>query len=169
MNKIQEILHKKRNETEEHIKKLQAEGKEGIRYTAMLPDIPFFILALLCDVGWLIHLIAGIIYFCVNGFHNALDWISLVALTAVILGVAFTMYMNKIHEKEIATRLQKNLSFGLTVYAGLGGSVIGILQFAIYHDISSLIICMTVGGMINFVTGFPIYLSFKKGIFYGIH
>lgn len=47
---------------------------EGIRYTAMMPDIPFFVLALVCDVGWLTHLIAGIIYYCNNGLRYALDW-----------------------------------------------------------------------------------------------
>ena len=41
MNTIKEILHKKREATEKHIKQLQQEGKQGIRYTAMIPDIPF--------------------------------------------------------------------------------------------------------------------------------
>ena len=63
MNTIKEILHKKREATEKHIKQLQQEGKQGIRYTAMIPDIPFLILGLLSDIGWAIHLIAGIIYF----------------------------------------------------------------------------------------------------------
>ena len=44
MNTIKEILHKKREATEKHIKQLQQEGKQGIRYTAMIPDIPFLIL-----------------------------------------------------------------------------------------------------------------------------
>ena len=34
MNTIKEILHKKREATEKHIKQLQQEGKQGIRYTA---------------------------------------------------------------------------------------------------------------------------------------
>ena len=70
MNTIKEILHKKREATEKHIKQLQQEGKQGIRYTAMIPDIPFLILGLLSDIGWAIHLIAGIIYFYRNGFHH---------------------------------------------------------------------------------------------------
>lgn len=37
MNTIKEILHKKREATEKHIKQLQQEGKQGIRYTAMIP------------------------------------------------------------------------------------------------------------------------------------
>ena len=52
MNTIKEILHKKREVTEKHIKQLQQEGKQGIRYTAMIPDIPFLILGLLSDIGW---------------------------------------------------------------------------------------------------------------------
>lgn len=168
MREIKEILHTKRNVTEEHIKQLQREGREGVRYTVTMPDIPFFVLALICDIGWMIHLIAGIIYFCNNGFLYALDWMALVALAGVILGVVYTIYMNKIHEKEIATRLQKNLSFGLTVYAGLAGGVIGIIQIAAYTGIPTTLIWMTAGGFINFLAGLPIYLSFQKGIVYGV-
>lgn len=107
MNTIKEILHKKREATEKHIKQLQQEGKQGIRYTAMIPDIPFLILGLLSDIGWAIHLIACIIYFYRNGFHHMLDAMTLIALIAVIFGVVYIIYLNKIHEKEIATRHQK--------------------------------------------------------------
>lgn len=168
MKDIKEILHTKRAATEEHIKQLEQEGREGLRYTAMMPDVPFLVLGLICDIGWLIHLIAGIIYFSHNGLHYVLDWMALITMAAVVLGVACTIYMNKIHEKEIATRLQKNLSFGLTVYAGLAGGIIGIMQIAVYTGIPSSIIWMTAGGFINFITGLPIYLSFKKGIIYGV-
>ena len=41
MNKIKDILHEKRKTTEDHIKQLQHEGKQGIRYTAMMPDARF--------------------------------------------------------------------------------------------------------------------------------
>ena len=41
MNKIKDILHEKRKTTEDHIRQLQQVGKQGIRYTAMMPDIPF--------------------------------------------------------------------------------------------------------------------------------
>ncbi|MDY3256711.1 MAG: hypothetical protein SOX14_00080 [Ruminococcus callidus] len=51
MSKIKEVLHEKRKITEEHIKQLQQEGKQGIRYTAMMPDITFLVLGLLSDVG----------------------------------------------------------------------------------------------------------------------
>ena len=36
MNKIKDILHKKRKTTEDHIRQLQQVGKQGIRYTAMM-------------------------------------------------------------------------------------------------------------------------------------
>ena len=69
---------------------------------------------------------------------------------------------------EIATKLQKNLSFGVTVYSGLAGAVVGILQLVLYAGASSELVWLTVGGVLNFVAGLPIYLSFKKGIFYGV-
>ncbi len=70
-----------------------------------------------------------------------------------------TVYLNKIHEKEIALRYQKDLSFGLTVLGGLHGGIVGIL------------ICnewLIIGGFLNLLTGLPIYLSFKLGIIYGV-
>lgn len=168
MKTIREILHSKRSATEEHIRRLEQEGKQGVRYTSIMPDIPFLVLGLLCDVGWLIHLIAGVIYYCYNGFHYVLDWVALVAMIAVVLGVGFTIYMNKIHEKEIATKLQKDLSFGLTVYAGLAGAVVGLAQIITYAEVFSTLIWITAGGLINFVAGLPIYLSFRKGVIYGV-
>lgn len=168
MKKIKEILHAKRTVTEDHIRQLQQEGKQGNRYTIMMPDIPFLVLGLLCDVGWLIHLIAGFLYFFSNGVCYLLDWTALIVLIAVILGVGYTIYMNKIHEKEIATKLQKNLSFGLTAYAGLAGGIIGMIQIVTYTGIPSALVWMTAGGFINFVMGLPIYLSFRKGIIYGV-
>ena len=167
MSTIKETLHEKRKTTEDHIKQLQREGKQGIRYTAMMPDIPFLILGLISDIGWIIHLIAGIIYFCRNGFCHVLDYAALLALAGVLLGVAYLIYLNKIHEKEIATKLQKNLSFGMTVYSGLAGTVVGMVQIAA-TGVSSASMWLVVGGVLNFVAGLPIYLSFKKGIFYGV-
>ncbi len=167
MSNIKETLHEKRKTTEEHIKQLQQDGKQGVRYTAMMPDIPFMVLGLLSDIGWLIHLIAGIIYFCKNGFHHASDYIALIALAAVVFGVAYIIYLNKIHEKEIATKLQKDLGFGMTVYSGLAGAVIGIIQIVI-SGVSAEIVWIVIGGFLNFASGLPIYLSFKKGIFYGV-
>ena len=64
MSTIKETLHEKRKTTEDHIQQLQQAGKQGARYTAMMPDIPFLMLGLISDVGWMIHLIAGVIYFC---------------------------------------------------------------------------------------------------------
>lgn len=115
-----------------------------------------------------IYLVAGIIYFCKNGFHHVLDYIALIALAAVVFGVGYIIYLNKIHEKEIATKPQKDLSFGMTVYAGLAGAVIGILQLVTYSSISSEIVWIVIGGFLNFAAGAPIYFSFKKRIFYGV-
>lgn len=168
MSTIKEALHEKRKITEDHIKQLQQNGKQGVRYTAMMPDIPFLVLGLLSDVGWIIHLIAGIVYFCRNGFHHVLDYAALIALAAVLFGVAYLIYLNKIHEKEIATRSQKNLSFGMTVYSGFAAAVIGILQIVMSVGIPSELIWIVIGGFLNFAAGLPIYLSFKKGIIYGV-
>ena len=168
MGTIKEILHEKRKATEEHIRQFQREGKQGVRYTAMMPDIPFLVFGLLSDVGWIMHLTAGIVYFCRNGFHHVSDYIALVSLAAVMFGVAYLIYLNKIHEKEIATRLQKNLGFGMTAYSGLAGAIIGIFQIVKYTSVPSELVWMAIGGFLNFALGLPIYLSFKKGIFYGI-
>ena len=167
MSTIKENLHKKRKTTEEHIQQLQRKGSQGIRYTAMMPDIPFLILGLISDIGWIIHLTAGIIYFRENGFHHVLDDAALLALAGILFGVAYLIYLNKIREKEIATKLQKNLSFGMTVYSGLAGAVVGMVQIAA-TGVSSVLVWLTVGGVLNFAAGLPIYLSFKKGIFYGV-
>lgn len=93
---------------------------------------------------------------------------ALIALAAVIFGVAYIIYLNKIHEKAIATKRQKNLGFGVTVYSGLAGAVIGILQIAAYVGASPELVWIVVGVFLNFASGLPIYLSFKKGIFYGV-
>ena len=168
MGTIKEILHEKRKSTEEHIRQLQQEGKQGVRYTAMMPDIPFLVFGLLSDLGWIIHLTAGTVYFCRNGFRHVSDYMALVALAAVMFGVAYLIYLNKIHEKEIATRLQKNLGFGMTAYSGLAGAIIGIFQIMIDTSVPSELVWMVIGGFLNFASGLPIYLSFKKGIFYGV-
>lgn len=131
----------------------------------MMPDIPFLVLGLLSDMGWIIHLVAGVIYFRRNGFHHAPDYAALAALAAVLFGVAHIIYLNKIHEKEIATGRQKNLSFGMTACAGLAGAVIGILQIVIYTGASPAPVWIVIGGLLNFASGLPIYCSFKKGIF----
>ena len=167
MRTIKDTLHEKRKTTEYHIKQLQHEGKQGIRYTAMMPDIPFLILGLMSDIGWLTHLIAGIIYFCGNGFRYVLDYAAFLSLAGILFGVVYLIHLNKIHEKEIATKLQKNLSFGMTVYSGLAGAVVGMVQIAA-AGVSSVLVWLTVGGVLNFVAGLPIFLSFKKGIFYGV-
>ena len=168
MSSIKDVLHEKRKTTEDHIRQLQQEGKQGVRYTAMMPDIPFMVFGLLSDIGWIVNLIAGILYFCRNGFHHVLDYSALVVLAAVIFGGSYTSYLNIIHEKEIATKLQKNLGFGVTAYSGLAGAVIGIFQIMAYSSVPSELVWVIIGGFLNFAAGLPIYLSFKKGIFYGV-
>lgn len=167
MGTIKEILHKKRKTTEKHIQQLQQEGKQGVRYTAMMPDIPFLVFGLVNDIGWILHLIAGILFFCRNGFHHVLDYLALIALAAVLFGVAYIVYLNKIHEKEMATKRQKDLSFGMTVYSGLAGAIIGVWQMVI-TGVSPELVWIVIGGFLNFASGLPIYLSFKRGIFYGV-
>ena len=165
---IKEILHAKRKATEDHIKQLQQEGKQGVRYTAMMPDVPFLVCGLVSDTGWIIHLIAGVLFFCRNGVHHVLDCIALIPLAGVLFGVTYLIDLNRKHEKEIATRRQKNLSFGMTAYAGLAAAVIGILQIALYTGASSELVWIVIGSFLNFAAGLPIFLSFKKGVFYGV-
>ena len=167
MSTIKEALHEKRKLTEDHIRQLEREGKQGVRYTAMMPDVPFLVLGLLSDVGWLTHLVAGAVYFCRNGIHHTADYLALLALAAVLFGAAYLVYLNKIHEKEIATVRQKNLSFGVTAFAGLAGAVIGVVQI-VTAGTSPELTCLIPGGILNFATALPIYLSFKKGIVYGV-
>ena len=168
MRTIKEILHEKRETTENHIKQLEQAGKQGVRYTAMMPDIPFLVLGLFSDIGWIIHLIAGILFFSKNGFHHVLDYIALIALAGVIFGVSYIIYLNKIHEKEIATKHQKDFSFGMTVYSGLAGAMIAILQIVVCAGVSPELVWIIIGGFLNFAFGVPIYLSFQEGIFYGV-
>lgn len=150
MSTMKEILHKKREVTEKHIRQLQQAGKQDVRYTVMMPDIPFLVLGLFSDVGWIAHLIAGIIYFCRSGFHHVLDYIALIALAGVVFGVSYIIYLNKIHEKEIATKHQKDFSFGMTVYSGLAGAMIGIFQIVLYAGVSAELVWVVVGGLLNF-------------------
>ena len=57
---------------------------------------------------------------------------------------------------------------GLTIYSGLAGANIGIFQIVIYAGVSPELEWKKFGGILNFISGLPIYLSFKKGIFYGV-
>ena len=151
---IHEVLAKRRRQTDEHIRVLERQGKTGKRFTAMMPNMPFLILGLMCDVGWIVHLIAGG-RFLIDQFNLPL----LLTMIAVILGVGMTIYLNLIHEKEIALGYQKDLSFGLTVFAGLAGGVVGLILGDGW---------IAAGGFLNFIAGLPIYLSFKPGIHYGV-
>lgn len=176
MDKLKKQLREKRARDENKIRRLEQEGRAGVRYTAMLPDIPFLIVGLLCDVGWIVHMIFEITYLIKYGFHvgsaplMALDILSLIALAAVVFGVCGVIYLNLIHEKTIATRTQKNLSFGATVCGGLAAGVLGIVQLIALclTDMggAGLIVEVIAGGLLNFGFGLPIFASFKKGIIY---
>lgn len=161
MRVIKKVLHEKRKTTEAHIQQLQQAGKQGVRYTAMMPDIPFLMLGLISDIGWMIHLIAGVIYFCRNGFCHVLDYAALLALAGVLFGVAYLIYLNQDPRKGDCHKAPKNLSFGITVYSGLAGAVVGMTQITT-AGVSSVLVWLIVGGVLNFVAGLPIYLSFKK-------
>lgn len=167
MRAIKDILHEKRKKTEEHIEQFRQAGELTVRYTAMMPDIPFLLLGLCSDIGWIIHLIAGIVYFCRNGFCHVADGFAIAALAAVMFGVGYLVYLNRIHEKEIAAKWQKGLSFGMTAFAGLAGAIVVIVQIAEGGDHLPLV-WIVIGGALNFVSCLPIYLSFKKGIVFGV-
>ncbi|MBR1584958.1 MAG: hypothetical protein IJ662_05410 [Clostridia bacterium] len=152
--RIHEALARRRGKTDEHIRQLERQGRAGRRYTAMLPNIPFLILGLLCDAGWILHLVAGWRFLSCS-FNLPL----LLSMLAVAVGVGMTIRPNLIHEKEIALGYQKDLSFGLTVAAGLAGGIVGL----IINDG-----WIAAGGFLNFASGLPIYLSFKPGIHYGV-
>ena len=47
MRTTKDTLHEKRKAAEEHIRLFEQEGKQGVRYTAMMPDLPFLVLGLL--------------------------------------------------------------------------------------------------------------------------
>lgn len=151
---VSEKLHAKRKTTEEHIRKLESEGKAGIRYTACIPDICFMALGLICDVGWLMQLISGFII-----ISEQMNGLIMADILIILIGIGFTIYLGIIHEKEIAFRWQKDMSFGLTVLGGIIG---------IFAGISVGAAIFVVGGLLNTIGGLPIYLSFRKGIRYGV-
>lgn len=53
----------------------------------------------------------------------------------------------------------------MTAYTGLAGAVIGIFQIVIHTGVSSELVWIIIGGFLNFASGLPIYLSFKKEFF----
>lgn len=151
---VREELARRRSKTDDHIRILERQEQAGKRYTAMLPNIPFLVLGLLCDAGWIMHFIAGG-RFLSRQFSLPL----LLTMIAVVVGVSMTIYLNLIHEKEIALGYQKDLSFGLTALAGLAGGIVGLLLGDGW---------IAAGGFLNFAAGLPIYLSFRPGIHYGV-
>ena len=51
--------------------------------------------------------------------------------------------------------------------AAKGNAVVGMTQIT-PAGVSSVLVWLIAGGVLNFVAGLSIYLSFKKGIFYGV-
>ena len=51
---------------------------------------------------------------------------------------------------------------GLTIYSGLAGAIIGIFQIVIYAGVSPELVWIVIGGILNFISGLPIYLSFNR-------
>lgn len=151
---VSDKLHAKRKTTENHIKELESEGKTGERYTIHMPDLPFMILGLICDIGWLIQLIAG-----ARILESGINTLIIIDILMIVAGIIMTIYLGKICEKEIALRYQKDLSFGLTALAGVIGIIAGI-------SCGSTIFLF--GAVLNTAGALPIYLSFRKGITYGI-
>lgn len=151
---VSDKLHAKREATENHIKELESEGKTGERYTIHMPDLPFMLLGLICDIGWLIQLITG-----VRILTSGANVLIIIDILMIIVGIIMTIYLEKICEKEIALRYQKDLSFGLTSLAGVIGIITGI-------SCGSAI--FLIGAVLNTAGALPIYLSFRKGITYGI-
>ena len=140
---INDRLHTKRKRTEDHIRELETFEKAGKRYTITMPD-----------KWWIIQLISGIVY----TIHQ-LNYLLVADMVVLVIGIAFTIYLEKIHEKEIALRYQRNMSFGLIVIGGIFGIIIGAKAGCIVF---------AVGAFINVLGGLPIYLSFRKGILYGV-
>ena len=91
---IKDILHTKRAKTEEHICGLEKEGKAGKRYTAIMPDILFLVLGLLCDIGWIIHLVVGF-----KRLIICFDLLLCLSIIVILIGVGMTVYLNKIQER----------------------------------------------------------------------
>lgn len=151
---VSDKLHAKREATEKHIKDLESEGKSGQRYTIHMPDLPFMILGLVCDIGWLTQLISGI-----RILASGINALIIIDILMIAVGIIMTVYLGKIDEKEIALRCQKDLSFGLTALAGVIGIIAGICCGSAVF---------LAGAVLNTAGALPIYLSFKKGITYGI-
>lgn len=162
---MREKLHAKRAATEKHIRELEKDGGAGERYTITMPDMAFLVLGLICDIGWVLQVFFGMLFMNADAWTDAAPpgmTASIAVASDLILtliGIVYTAHLGKIHEKEIALRRQKNLSFGLTVFGGILGIVIG----AVIGSRGFL-----VGGILNTAGGLPIFLSFRKGIRYGV-
>ncbi len=169
MKRIEQKLIAMRLATDNHIRELESKGKAGLRYTAMMPNIPFFVLAILCDIAWIIQIVFGIRCIMNNGITGPISILILISLLGVGIGVVYLIYLNRINEKSIATRFQKNASFGTLTYAGLIGAVAAVIGIHMHDGANPDLVWLFIGGIFNFLTGLPVLLSFKKGIIYDVH
>ncbi len=59
MSAIKDALHEKERQRKSISNSSGRMGEQQVRYTAMMPDVPFMVLGLSCDIGWIMHLTAG--------------------------------------------------------------------------------------------------------------
>lgn len=152
MNIIKEI-YASREETEKHISALAEKGQAGERYTLMLSNRQMLILGLIGDVGTLIMLIDGLIHLAGSAIVLKSD------LLFLLIGGGYLVYLNYIHEKEICTKNQRDCGFGMILLSGILGIVCAF-------DLSSRV--YMAGSILTIISCLIIYLSFKKGIYYGV-
>lgn len=149
-----ERLHAKRAATEEHVRQLEARGAAGRRYTATMPDMGFMALGLVSDVGWLLQLILS------ARILSSGPVAPVIAETClVVAGVATTIYLGLVHEKEIALRWQKDASFGLVALGGIVGVGAGVALGNVG---------LVIAGILNAAGSLPIFFSFREGIIYNV-
>ena len=113
----------------------------------------------LSGIGWLIHLITGIIYFCSNGFHHVPDFIALIAPAAVIFGVGYrTKYTKRKLPQSFKRAGRKSLSpLTLLIFIGYHLLVISIKSAIEYTRILG-IFC----DHLLFLLGESMYSLFQK-------
>lgn len=155
---VGEKLHAKRTATEDRIRALEAAGEAGDRFTATMPNAPFMALGLVSDIGWLLQLVFGGMALAA-GVDARVTALVAADLCLIVAGVAVTVYLGVLHEKEIALRWQRDLSFGLVALGGIVGILAGVLAGS-----AGLVL----GSLLNTAGSLPLYLSFRKGIIYGI-
>lgn len=175
MDRLRTRLYGKRKATEDNIRELDKWDRAGNRYTCMLSDVSSFACSIVAYIGMAMYLVSEIVYlynygkaFDKAGIAFEIAQYSISVLMAISLIVV--IYLDRIKQKEIATRRQKNLGFGLMVLTGLLGYIVSIMQILVVarSGISAprSLILVGVGALAVFAFSLPIYVSYKKGIFY---